>query len=107
LPTFWKDNTLPIELHQHYNLYNNTIFDAAAIGVYLLGKDTFHTNGIIIKYLKNEASIIDCRNHTFEWKKDEKDRNKPYIWDGEKWLLINNLHVHSKDLKSGLSLPIE
>jgi hypothetical protein len=107
LPTFWKDNTLPTELHQHYNMYNNTIFDAAAIGIYLLGKDPFHTNGIIVKYLKNELSILECRNYTFEWKKDEKGRNKPYIWDGEKWLLINNLHVHSKDLRSGLSLPIE
>jgi len=106
LPTYWVDNALPNEAYQNYNFYNETIFDAAAIGVYLLGNDPYHTNGIIIRNVKNVYSKIDYTNCKFEWKLDDLGRKKPFIWNGEKWLLINNLHIHSKDLKSGLSTDI-
>ena len=46
---------------------------------------------------------IDYTQDKFEWKNDEEGRRIPYIYDGTKWLRINNLHIHSKDLKSGLS----
>lgn len=107
LPVHWSSLSVPKESNEYYDKYNNTIFDAAAIGVYLLGRDPYHTNGMIVRYLCNPYSAINYTHYKFEWKTDEKGLNKPYIWDGEKWLLINNLHVHSKDLKSGLSLPIE
>jgi hypothetical protein len=105
LPTFWKDESMPPETYENISKYNETVFDAAAIGIYLLGKDPFHTDGVIKKNLSWYHSAIDCTKQTFEWKTDETGKRKPYIWNGEKWLLINNLHVHAKNLIEGLSLP--
>ena len=106
LPIYWQNNSNISELAYKNDFYNNSIFDAAAIGVFLLGNDPHHTKGKIVIGNKNEWSAIDYTNEKFIWKKDELNRNKPYIWDGEKWLLINNLHVHSKALNTGLSLPL-
>ena len=106
LPISWKKcNETISELAYKNDFFNDSIFDAAAIGVFLLGSDPVHTKGQILIGRKNEWSAIDYTKEKFVWKKDEKNRNKPYIWDGEKWLLINNLHVHSKALNTGLSLP--
>jgi hypothetical protein len=106
LPIYWKNDTSNELTYNNIELYNDSIFDAAAIGIFLLGEDPYHNNGQIVLGKKNPASEIDYTNEKFDWKKDEKGRNKPYIWNGEKWLLINNLHVHSKELHSGLSLPL-
>ena len=106
LPIYWKNDTNNKMTYDNIELYNNSIFDAAAIGIFLLGEEPFHNNGKIILGKKNPHSIIDYTNEKFDWKTDEQGRNKPYIWNGDKWLLINNLHVHSKDLKTGLSLPL-
>jgi len=51
-------------------------------------------------------SAIDYSVEKIKWELDEKGRKKPYIWNGYKWILVNNLHVHSKDLINGLSLPM-
>lgn len=106
LPIYWKNNSSNELAYNNIDLYNNSIFDAAAIGIFLLGEEPFHNDGKIILGKKNSASAIDYTNEKFDWKKDYKGRNIPYIWNGEKWLLINNLHVHSKELNSGLSLPL-
>jgi hypothetical protein len=63
-------------------------------------------NGIIKTNIKAWWCAIDYTNLIFDWKIDNEGRKKPYVWNGEKWLLINNLHVHSKDLESGLSKKI-
>jgi hypothetical protein len=106
LPSYWNDQSVPPIAYLNYDKYNDTIFDAAAIGCYLLGMDPHHTNGVIVKHMKSHWAKIDYTQQLFEWKTDENGRKKPYIWNGEKWLLINVLHVHSKDLKSGLSTDI-
>jgi hypothetical protein len=106
LPSYWHDHTVPPIAHLNYDKYNDTIFDAAAIGCYLLGMDPYHTNGVIVRNLKSLWAKIDYTQQIFDWKIDENGRKRPYIWNGEKWLLINVLHVHSKDLKSGLSTNI-
>jgi hypothetical protein len=106
LPIYWKDDTISELAYSNYSQYNNTIFDAAAIGIYLLGVNAYHNNGEIIIGEKWSLSEIDYTKNKFEWKIDEKGRKKPYIYDGEKWLLINNLHIHSKNLKDGLSVPM-
>jgi hypothetical protein len=103
LPTYWVDDNVPPISYLNYNEYNDTIFDAAAIGIYLFGSDPFHTSGKIVKHFKAIWSKIDYTNQLFDWRIDLKGRKKPYIWNGEKWLLINVLHIHSKELKSGLS----
>jgi hypothetical protein len=106
LPTYWNHANMIPEFYKNFEKYGDSIFDAAAIGIYLLGVDPYHTRGIIKKYQKWSYSLIDCTKILFEWKEDEIGRKKPYIFNGEKWLLINNLHVHSKNLIEGLSLPL-
>ena len=54
----------------------------------------------------NLFSAINYTNLQFEWKNDDDGRRRPFVWNGEKWILINNLHVHSKDLLSGLSMKL-
>ena len=104
LPTYWntEDDKLDKVASNNFNKYGN-IFDAAAIGIYLLGFDSHHTNGVIVKNIVSQWSQLKCNNYKFKWEEDEYGLKKPYIWTGEKWILINNLHVHSKDLKNGLS----
>jgi len=108
LPTFWPTDQFYFMTSMNYDKYNDTIFDALAIGCYLLGLDSYHTNGIIELGKKAPWCHIDYTNELFEWKIDEKGKRKPYIFNknNNQWLLINNLHVHSKDLKSGLSIPL-
>jgi hypothetical protein len=106
LPTYWPSSEIPNIAYSNFYKYNS-LFDAAAIGVYLLGIDPHHTNGVIEIHKKSAWSAIDYTNLQFEWKTDELGRKRPYVWNGEQWLLINNLHIHSKDLKSGLSVNME
>jgi hypothetical protein len=110
LPTLWSNPDEPNFVGAiNYHRYNNTIFDAAAIGVYLLGLDPVasgHSKIITKNQEKNKWSAIDCRKYKFEWLTDNEGRKIPHIFDGEKWIKINNLHVHSKDLRSGLSIPL-
>ena len=103
LPTYWKKENIPSMAKENYGLYNDSIFDALAIGCFLLGLDPYHTNGKIETGRKAEWCAIDYTQDKFEWKIDEQGRKIPYIYDGINWLRINNLHIHSKDLKSGLS----
>jgi hypothetical protein len=107
LPTYWCEPGMPFETHLNYSKYNDTIFDSAAMGGYLFGMDTIHTNFKIVKYQKSKWAYIDATKNVFKWVKDDKDRQRPYIWTGEKWILINNLHIHAKNLNEALSLPIE
>jgi len=103
LPTYWKKENIPQMANENYGLYNDSIFDALAIGCFLLGLDPHHTNGKIQVGRKAEWCAIDYTKDIFEWKYDEEGRRIPYIYNGNSWLRINNLHIHSKDLKSGLS----
>ena len=104
LPTYWNDNEIPNMAHMNYGKYEDSIFDAIGIGTQLLGIDTFHSNGVLTTGLKSYWSAIDYRQQKFEWKICDNGFKKPFVWNGEKWLLINNLHVHSKDLINGLSV---
>ena len=105
LPTYWPSEHINTIAYSNFYKYNS-LFDALAIGCNLLGIDPIHTGGKIINNLKPEWSAIDYTHLNFEWKIDEFGRKRPYVWNGEKWLLINNLHVHSKDLKTGLSVDM-
>jgi hypothetical protein len=109
LPTYWPsvDGDLPPLTHLNYEKYDNTVFDTASFGIYLLGMDPYHTNGeIVLGLVRKEWYFLDSSKLTFEWKVDDAGRKKPYVWNGESWLLINNLHVHSKQLTNGLSLAL-
>jgi hypothetical protein len=105
LPTYWKTQNIPAIAYENIDKYDS-LFDALAIGCNLLGIDPIHTNGVIQTNLKAGWCAIDYTKQIFEWKIDENNLRRPYVWNGEKWLLVNNLHVHSKDLINGLSKTI-
>jgi len=99
LPTHWN-------IENYSKNFKNTLFDALPIGTTLFGLDKCHNNGKIIKGLKNGWSFIDFTQYQYKWIKDEKNRSIPYILNGNKWIKINNLHIHSKTLNEAISIPI-
>lgn len=80
----------------------NSIFDAAAIGQYLGGIDHIHYNngpGFI-----NETCLFNVSYLTYQWQADNLGRSVPYAIFNNKKYKINNLHIHSKELKKFSSL---
>ena len=57
---------------------------------------------------KAKKELEKIYNDKFKWEKDDRERKIPYIQNTitNEWTRINNLHVHSKDLKSCLSIPL-
>lgn len=106
LPTFWNDCNMLDIIKQNYEKYDS-IFDAAALGIMLFGTDSYLLqNSNFHKDFTKEKwwpSYIDYTNYNIKWFKDDKNRLIPYINNGEKWIKINNLHIHSKNLYKALS----
>ena len=89
--------------------YNNfkefkSLFDAAALGQYLGGIDPQNIEsgtpyggkpGFI-----NEACLFNPSYFTYEWEADDKGRKVPFAIFKKKKYPINNLHIHSKNLKA-------
>lgn len=107
LPIHWADSNKPAQSYELWNSFNNSIFDASSIGIYLGGLDPYHTDGKIIPGAKNPHALIDYTSYKIEYIRDEKGMKIPYILNGESWVKINNLHIHSKDLTSHLSVPLD
>ena len=106
LPIHWNDKSVPLESHEHYDMFKKTIFDAASIGIYIGGMDPYHTNGIVIKGLKGKWSKIDYTHYQYKWESDSNNRIIPYVLGpNDEWIKINNLHIHSKQLINNLSIP--
>lgn len=101
LPSLWKDadnidrEQFPVAIN--FEKYDS-IFDAQAIGIYLCGIDVFHTQGVLNVGYKCTWSHIDYTQYKFEWINDSEGRRIPYVWNGERLIRINSLHVHSKEL---------
>ncbi len=79
-----------------------SIFDGAAIGQYLGGTAPCH--GPSVPGFINESCLFDPSLLKFEWKIDYKGRNVPYILFKSEFYKINNLHIHSKNLRNFSSL---
>ena len=112
LPTFWTDarsTSIPSEFlpSDNFDKYNNSIFDAAAIGVMLYGNDTGDKHSPTVVGTKNKHSLIDYTPYLNRvlWKIDEKKRRIPYFYIDNNYIKINNLHIHCKNLTAGLSFP--
>ena len=118
LANFYKNNkdittTLPIiDNSLDKSIYNenfeefNSIFDGAAIGQYLGGVDPRNIAGDSTEFV-NETCEIKYDKYTFKWLKKEK-YYFPYIEINNKLIAINNLHIHSKNLKKfNIENPIE
>jgi len=103
LPIHWPSEQVPPETYENYHRYKKTIFDAAAMGVYLGGVDPYHTHGLVITGLLCIWSIINYTKYQYDWKEDNQGRVIPYVLNKDKWIRINNLHIHSKNLKPYLS----
>jgi hypothetical protein len=106
LPIHWPLDQVPKETYIHYEKYDS-IFDAAPIGIFLGGRDPYHTDGVIKLGLKNPYSLLDFTNYKYKWELDDKQRKIPYVYNDMKWIRINNLHVHSKYLTPLLSKIIQ
>jgi hypothetical protein len=93
--------------HNQEKYYKNidafkSIFDGNAIGQYFGGRDP--STGPAGPGIINKNSLFNPSLLTYQWEKDEQGRNVPFmIFNGERYR-INNLHVHSKDLKKFLSV---
>ncbi len=111
-------NTFPIikknSLYNESNIFTNnfdkfnSIFDAAAIGQYLGGIDPRNSPGNTVGFVNGEC-IVKYPVYKFYWKKDLKNNlYLPYILIDDTLILINNLHIHSKNLYNFISSkPIE
>ena len=81
------------------------LFDGAAVGQYLLGVNPIHTNGIIVSGYKNPYAEIDFSD--VKWEVSNFPGSKfptiklVYM---ENIYFMANLHVHSKELLSQISL---
>lgn len=74
-----------------------SLFDGAAFGQYLGGLDPCHANsqpGYV-----SERCVFDASLLTYRWKIDEEGRKVPYAVYKDCEYKINNLHIHSKNLK--------
>lgn len=108
LPIHWKSKVVADIASENYDAYNHSIFDAAAMGIFIGGIDPYHSGGVLTKGLKSKWSAIDYTKYTYEWRKDKQGRNTPFVWNPENncWVKINNLHIHSKQLIDCLSAPL-
>lgn len=106
IPEYSKDHELisssgsqgshPNQFSNHFEQFHS-IFDAAAIGQYLGGIDP--RNGVCKPGFINEECIFNPTHFTFHWQEDDQGRKIPLItYQGSQWK-INNLHIHSKNLK--------
>jgi hypothetical protein len=104
LPTHWIDTSKIEYTYENFSKYNNSVFDALPVGIYLTGIDPVHSQGILTLRIKSEWSSIDFTKYNYEWRLDEQGRKIPYMGINGNWVKINNLHVHSKDLEPYLSI---
>jgi hypothetical protein len=108
VPTHWSPSHGTVapfispETYEHYESYGS-IFDGAGLGIYIGGLDPHHTGGRIEKNVhKLQWYDIDYRSYTYKWVPDEEGRRIPYVFTGTEWIRINNLHIHSKDLRDNM-----
>lgn len=107
MPTTYNDKRYVIKNDTYMN-YTKDVYDPSSYGQYLLGEDKYHNNGVIVTGKSFDNQHIVSRRYKIEFKIIEGYK-KPYLFNEEtkEWVLIRNLHVHSKDLISGLSKEFE
>lgn len=92
--------TRSLEFVNHVEDFGS-LFDAAALGQYLGGIDSKEGNRQI-GYISDRC-IFNPALLQFEWRKDALGRRVPFAIYKDKSWRINNLHIHSKQLKEFLS----
>lgn len=97
LPSYIDDRYME-DIYENFSKFNS-LFDPSTYGIFLLGRDTYHTGKLITQQI-NPFGIIKDFNITW---KISNGLKQPYFIYNDTEILINNLHVHSKDLINGLS----
>jgi hypothetical protein len=98
-------DNLPIlpfgDFSKHYTEFNS-IFDPATWGQFVGGT---RVNGPGTKPLDHYIGQLLIKNPKYNviWKKDNNDRKIPYFKYDNNEVKINNLHIHSKNLKKYIS----
>lgn len=90
--------TMSPEKYVHNIQEFDSIFDAAALGQFLGGIDP--RNGHSAPGFINETCLFNPAKLQFQWLLDDAGRKIPYAMIHEKKYRINNLHIHSKNLKA-------
>lgn len=93
--TFWHGKTEePMRYTNHIEAFDS-LFDAAAIGVYLAGWNArFH-----LECHPGEISphcVFDASHFQIQWNLDEKERKIPFLLYEGKSFRLNNLHLTNK-----------
>lgn len=84
----------------------HSIFDGAAIGQYLGGVDPRNIPGDTTGFV-NETCIVKYNQYQFKWIK-KGEHYVPHILIQNNWIMVNNLHLHSKRLDEfSMDNPIE
>jgi hypothetical protein len=88
----------PTLFSQHIEEFQS-LFDAAAFGQYLGGWSPLNHGWDNGKRPKNFWSMFDAEHVPIVWERDGLNRKIPYATFAGKKYRINNLHIHSKNLK--------
>ena len=87
------DDSVEVSMYNENFSEFNSIFDGAAIGQYVGGTYRYPDVAFV-----NKTCQIKYDRYTFEWVK--KDHFLlPHIKINDKLILINNLHIHRKNLE--------
>ncbi len=87
LPTWPTQKSLIAGVNKHY------LFDGAAIGQYLFGRDPIHSNNVRISGYENPSFPIRLSNLTWHL-----ESNSMHASDGANEYHFANLHIHSKEV---------
>lgn len=80
------------------------VFDAAAVGQWIGGIDTIHSNKDTRGFVNETAEYkVQYGDLAFKWVLDEKGRRVPMLQYGTNYVRLVNLHIHSKQLHLYLS----
>ena len=91
--------------NENYQMFNS-IFDGAAMGQYLGGVDSRNISGNTVGFI-NAHCNIKYNNYEFKWLK-KNNYYFPHLKINDVFIIINNLHIHSKRLQDFMIFqPIE
>jgi hypothetical protein len=105
LPSYWNNLSNvgeDLSKYSEYFMLYNKIFDPSSYGVYLFNTDPIHGK---TNYNKWGKLNLVRDNIIIDWIIDESGRKIPHInLENKKYIPIQNLHIHSKNLHLGMSL---